>query len=146
MSDPRTQTRAAMRALLARFGCLDAAAETINARLGGGTSKGTLSKKLAGQLDFTVPEVWALEDAMGHHPVTRILARRLAGAGGGMAGRDLVGQVGLIARETGEAVAAILSAGQSADAIDSAGAVVEIDEAIAALRQARDVLARGGGA
>lgn len=144
MSEPRALTRAVMRALVTRFGCLDAAAETINARLGGGVCKGTLSKKLAGHLDFTVPEVWALEDAMGEFPMTRILARRLAGVVPGMAGGSLVGQGGLIAKETGEAVAALLSADQSATARDSAAAIVEIDEAIAVLRQARDVLARGG--
>jgi hypothetical protein len=74
----RRTVNAAMQALIdGTFGCLDAAAETINARLGGTVSKGTLSKRLSGQLGWPVEEVMALEDAAGRHPVTRMLARRL---------------------------------------------------------------------
>ena len=45
------------------FGCLDAAAETINARLGSSVSKGTLSKILSGQHQWPAVYIWALEDA-----------------------------------------------------------------------------------
>jgi len=136
MSDSSRTTRAAMAALVQSFGCFDAVAETISARWGGGCSKGTISKKIAGLLDWTLPDVIALEDAAGRFPVSRLLARRMSG--------DVVSSVGSllsdgasIARETGEAVAAILSAQASASAADEAQAIVEIDEAIEALRIAR---------
>lgn len=63
MADYRKIVTANMRALIDWFGCYDAVAETINARWGGGASKGTVSKKASGQLDFTVADVIALEDA-----------------------------------------------------------------------------------
>ena len=125
-----------MRSLVGWFGCYDAAAETINARWGGGANKGTISKKLAGHADFTLSDVIALEDAARIYPITRLLARRLEN-------RDqtkmdcLIAQTGVIAKEGGEAVAAILAAEQSADAEDTAQAVVEVDEAIQSLRAAR---------
>jgi len=137
--------RACTRALVQRFGCYEAAAATISARLGTATGKGTVSKKMAGQRDFSVPEIVALEDAMGDHPVSRMLARRLGGAEQRMAGVDLVEQGGLIAKEAGEAVNAILAAGQSAGRGREAAAVVEIDEAIAALEAARQHLQEKGG-
>lgn len=142
----RETIRAVCAALVQRFGCLDAAAETINARMGSATTKGTLSRKIAGYLDFTVAEIVALEDAMGAWPVTRILARRSASGGAEMAGGTLVGQGGLIAKEAGEAVSAIVAADQSADAGDRATAIVEIGEAIDALEAARAHLQKGGGA
>ena len=128
--------RACTRALVQRYGCLDAAAETINARLASCTSKGTLSKKMGGQLDFTLAEIVALEDALDAYPVTRMLARRLAAGAGSMGPGGLVGQGGLIAREAGEAVAALLSAGQSGRAADRAAAAVELAEVIEAAQAA----------
>lgn len=45
MIDLRKVVRANMKALIDSFGCYDAVAETLNARWGGGSSKGTISKK-----------------------------------------------------------------------------------------------------
>jgi len=135
----RATLNALVRSLIdGTFRCLDAAAETINARYGRGASKGTLSKKLSGQLDWSVAEVVALEDACGRFPVTRWMARRLDRWG--CLPAPMLAQAGAISREAGEAVAAILAAEQSAGADDRAQAVAEIDEAIEALRAARNQL------
>ncbi|MBY6160015.1 hypothetical protein KUV73_03985 [Mameliella alba] len=137
MADARRMVAAQMSALIdGTFGCLDAAAEALHARLGRPVGKGTLSKRLAGQQGWPVDEVCALEDAAGRYPVTRMMARRLD-AKGDTAAAHLVVLAGDISRETGEAVAAILTAQQSDCAGDDASAIAEIDEAIEVLRQAR---------
>lgn len=133
MHDMKRIAHSNMRALVQWFGCYDAVAETINTRWSGGASKGTISKKMSGHLDWTLCDVIAIEDAVGRHPVTRCLANRL-GARFSSASESLVAQSGVIAKETGEAIAAILSAEQSLDAADRAQAIVEIDEAIEALQ------------
>jgi hypothetical protein len=137
-----------MKALIDWFGCYDAVAETINTRWGGGASKGTISKKTTGVLDWTVADVVALEDASGRYPVTRLLARRLENRTE-ITNNCLLLQTGIIAKESGEAIAAILSAEQSSGADERAQAITEIDEAIAALRVARsrlekDAMPQGG--
>lgn len=137
MVDPRRVTNAAMQALIdGAFGCLDAAAATIAARLGHPVGKGTLSKRLSGQLGWPVDEVVALEDAAGRYPVTQMMARRLRAAGPGAAA-CIYAASGCVSKEVGEAVSAALSAAQSADVGDTARALAEIDEGIAALREMR---------
>jgi hypothetical protein len=74
--------------------------------------------------------------------MTRLLALRLREADGGVAD-CLIQQSGLIAKEAGEAVAAVIQAGNSASAQDKAQAIVEIDQAIDALKAARARLASG---
>jgi len=136
MPDLRKISRANMKSIVDWFGCFDAVAETINARWGGGASKGTISKKASGALDWTVADVIALEDASGRFPVTRMMQRRLEGRCV-MTENSLVAQSGIIAKESGEAIAAILSAEQSSSADEQAQAIKEIDEAMLALQQAR---------
>jgi len=140
MADPRRMVAAQMAALIeGTYGCLDAAAEALHARLGRPVGKGTLSKRLAGQQGWPVDEVCALEDAAGRYPVTRMMARRLDPRRAG-ASAHLVTLAGDISRETGEAVSAILLAQQSEGAGDAERALAEIDEAIEARRAARDKL------
>ena len=141
MADLRKITRASIKSIVDWFGCYDAVAETINARWGGGASKGTISKKISGLLDWTVADVIALEDASGRYPVTRLLARRLEGRNA-VAVDSLIEQSGLIAKEIGEAISAILAASQSSCADDRAQAIKEIADAIEALRQAQGTLER----
>lgn len=145
MSDPKSVTGAMMRALVTgAFGCLDAAVATIDARWGLGCSKGTLSRKMSGSLDWTIADVLALEDAAGRYPVTQHLARRMGAAEPGPV--SLVEAAGLISRECGEAVSAILAAQMSAKASDRAEALREISEAIEVLDAARAALQAGEGA
>ncbi|MBS9718971.1 hypothetical protein ACFFUT_12430 [Pseudohalocynthiibacter aestuariivivens] len=139
MPDMRKIARANMKSILDWFGCYDAVAETINARWGGGASKGTISKKATGHLDWTIGDVIALEDAAARYPVTRLLARRLEDRPV-MEGESLIAQTGTIAKESGEAIAAILAAEQSSSADEKVQAIAEIDEAMLALHQARSRL------
>ncbi len=128
---------AQMRALLAAHGCLDAAAEAINARWGDNVCKGTLSRRAHGEQPWPIHHVIALEDALGRYPVTRLLHRRTQSD---IAAPDVVTAARNVAKETGEAVAALTGAAFSASARDRAQAATEIDEAIDALRQARAAL------
>lgn len=140
MPDLRRLINSQMQALIdGHFGCLDATAETINARLNSSVSKGTLSKRLQGQYGWPADEVAALEDAAGKFPVTRLLARRLLPDERTARGSILM-HAGCVSKETGEAVSAILAAQQSEAADDRAQALVEIDEAIEALQSARSIL------
>lgn len=140
MPDLRLVIRATMRSLVESYGCYDAAAETINARWGGGASKGTICKKMAGRLDWTAPDIIALEDGMQRHPVTRLMARRLEARP--VPEGSLLEDGSIIARESGEAISAILSAEQSSCADDHAAAINEIAEAIEALKDAQARLER----
>ncbi len=70
------------------------------------------------------------------YPITRLLARRLESRD--RTGVDcMIRQTGVIAKESGEAIFAILSAEQSSDADETAQAIAEINEAIEALKVAR---------
>ena len=149
MPDFRKIVRANMRSLVDWFGCYDAVAETFNARWGvvggaGGASKGTVSKKVSGNLDWTVADVIALEDAAGRYPVTRMMARRLENRPAAEGG-SLLMDGSSIAKESGEAISSILAAEQSTCADECAQAIKEVDEAMFALRQARARLEKSMG-
>ncbi|QBR35733.1 hypothetical protein ETW23_05845 [Leisingera sp. NJS201] len=135
MPDFRKIVRANMKSLVDWFGCYDAVAETFNARWGGGASKGTVSKKVTGNLDWTVADVIALEDAAGRYPVTRMMARRLDRRPD-VTGGSLLQDGSSIAKESGEAIAAILAAEQSSCADDRAAAIKEALEARSAIDRA----------
>lgn len=134
MVDVRKVVNAQMAALIdGTFGCLEAAAETINARNGGHVSKGTLSKRLSGQFGWPVEDVAALEDASGKFLTTKMLARRMKASGQG-ASPCLYAASGIASKEVGEAISAALRAAQSADDADTATAIQETTEAVAALQ------------
>lgn len=135
----RQQIDAQMRALVGGHGCLEAAAEAVNARWGTNVCKGTLSRRVSSELPWTILDVIGLEDALGRYPVTRMMARRM----GETAAGDVVSAAQAVAKETGEAVAALMGATVTAAPAEMARAVVEIDEAIEALRQARAALEAG---
>ena len=142
MSDLLKLSRAHMKSIVGWFGCYDAVAATINARWGGGSSKGTVSKKASGALDWTVADVIALEDASEQFPITQMMVKRLDGREA-VADICLMALTGVIAKENGEAISAILAAEQSSSADDRVHAMKEIDEAIVALQQARARLEGG---
>ncbi|MGB0661307.1 MAG: hypothetical protein ACPGNV_14175 [Mangrovicoccus sp.] len=142
MPDLRMITHRAMRSIVKEFGCYDAVAEVLNSRWGCGASKGTISKKMSGQLDWTLPDVIALQDAAGEYPITRLLARQKESHAVGEIA-CLVVQSGIVAKESGEAISAILDAEHSSSADDRAQAVTEIDQAIEALKLARTKLTEG---
>lgn len=104
MSD-RAMIRAFMSGLVERAGGVEPAAALIGARLGAEVSKGTISKRLAGHLDWPLVEIMALEDAVGDPCVRRWLARSLPEVA---EGRSLLEGVAEAAREHGEAISAVV--------------------------------------
>ncbi len=132
----RADIEARMRALLAGHGCLDAAAEALNARWGTGVQKGTLSRRANGELPWTILDVIGLEDALGRYPVTRMMARRMRS----LEPVDVIAASQAVAKEAGEAVAALMGAALSATPAQRAQALAEIDEALEAMRMARAAL------
>jgi hypothetical protein len=129
MLDAR-QVNAAMSALIdGTFGCLDAAAETINARLGSSVSKGTLSKILSGQHQWPAVYIWALEDAAGRYPVSR-----LRGCGApSEAARAGLRVLDAASAASREAISSAVNAAQSGDASGQARAQQEAREAAEAM-------------
>lgn len=118
------------------FGCDDAVAVSMNARWGRGASKGTISKEVSERLDWALADVIALEDASGRFPITRLMARRLENRVV-MANTSLIRQSAVIAKESGEAISAILAAEQSNGAHEKEQAIKEIDDVLGALGQTR---------
>lgn len=141
----------AMRALVQGWGCLDSAACVIATRWHGAANRGTLSKKMSGLLEWSLLDVIALQDASGRYPVLDILQRQRDEDAGdqGIAPRaapgDLLRAVAAVAKETGEAVSALLVAQASGRAADLATAAVEIAEAIEILNVALAQANRLGG-
>ena len=131
---PLMQVNAAMRTLVSMCGGVDAAAQQIAERSGTGPQKGTVSKKMNGQYDWTVADVLALEDGMGRYPVSKILAARLPSEDSATA-MDLMNGLAAAAKESGEAQAALLKAIASGKPDDMAKAAVEWREAVAAFQQ-----------
>ncbi len=142
MYDVRLTVRAHMRAMSERLGGVEGAAAAVGARWGDPVSKGTISRKRDGSLEWTVADVVAFEDALGVDAVTQALARRF-GATEAPRGGNLTVQAGVMAREVGEAVGALLHALDSARPEDRARAIRELDEAAAAIHQARGLLEAG---
>lgn len=142
MHDARRFIASQMAALIqGHYGCLDAAAEAINARFGSALHKGTLSRRYSGASGWPIDHVWALEDAAGQFPLTNVRARQIAAAPAprGAARPVLAASA---AKEAGEAIGAIVLAETSASAGDHLAAVREIDEAITALQSYRARLER----
>ncbi len=136
----RDHIDATMDALCERYGDNEAVSELIGARWGLQTSHATISRKRNGSLAWGVLDAIALEDALWTYPITRLLWRRTQAV---MACPDVVSAARSVAKEAGEAVAALTGAALSASAEERARAAVEIDEAIEALRQARAALEHG---
>lgn len=136
MPDTLRLARAAMKALVQSFGCYDAVASTIHGRFGIPVSRGTISKKMSGHLEFTLPDIIALQEAAGRHPVTDILSRQRANQPDDP-GDNLINHGASITKECGEASVATLRAAQAARCADTrAEARNEIAEAINALNRA----------
>lgn len=138
MSDLKLIIESQMRAMVGRLGCFDAVAETINARWGGSTAKGTISRKANGSLTWDILDIIALEDALGCNPITQTLAKRSIKAT--QTGDSLcpIAHAAIVSKETGEAVSALLAAAQSDSAGDRAEAYRELEEAEMAIRAAKE--------
>ena len=137
MADLKLIVGSHMRAMVGRLGCFDAVAETINARWGCHTVKGTISRKANGSLNWDVFDVVALEDALGCDPVSQALARRNTDAT--VTGNNIspITDAAVISKENGEAIAALIQAGQSDCAGLRADAICQLEDAERAIRAAK---------
>ncbi|MBV7408186.1 hypothetical protein [Maritimibacter sp. DP1N21-5] len=138
--DPRAIVRLQMSALIEKLGGFDAACAVLEARWGHSVSKGTLSKKKAGDLDYTVSDLIALQSAAGEFPVTEFLIRDMRAQGGVAKSEDLLALSGVISKETGEAIAAVLGLLGAETSDGRAATIKEIDEAISAMTRIRRAL------
>lgn len=129
MSDA-AMIRAFMARLIEAAGGVDPAAALIGARLGRDVSKGSISKRQSGGLDWPLVEVMALEDAVGQPIVRRWLAQGLPEAADA---QTMAHGVAEVAREAGEAVAAVM------DLMGGSGSRVRARKE---LSEARDALGR----
>ncbi|MFC3169245.1 hypothetical protein [Paracoccus fontiphilus] len=144
MADLKLIIGSHMRAMVGRLGCFDAVAETINARWGAHTVKGTISRKVSGSLNWDVFDIVALEDALGCDPVTQTLVRRNIEAA--VSGNNIspITDAAVISKENGEAIAALIQAGQSDCAGLRAEAICQLEEAERAIRAAKARLMQVG--
>lgn len=129
MSDA-AMVRAFMARLIEAAGGVDPAAALIGARLGHEVSKGSISKRQSGHLDWPLVEVMALEDALGLPVVRRWLAQTLPDA---TDTKTMAQGVAEVSREAGEAVAAVVNL------MVGSGSRVSARKELA---EARDALAR----
>lgn len=104
MSDA-AMIRSFMARLIAAAGGVDPAAALIGARLGREVSKGSISKRQAGLLDWPLLEVWALEDALADPCISEFRSRSLPSH---VQASGLLQLMPEVARESGEALAAVM--------------------------------------
>ena len=130
MSSLRAMVGAFMGSLVERAGGVDAAAAIISARLGHEVSKGSISKRLHGQLGWPFEEIIALEDALGDHSASLWRARGLPEIA---EGRSLLEDLADVARETGEALGAVaaVAGGTGSRAV----AAKEVNDALIATKR-----------
>jgi hypothetical protein len=137
MSD-RLMIRAFMASLVERAGGVEAAAALIGARLGADVSKGSISKRMGGHLDWPLVEVMALEDAVGDPCVRRWLARSLPEVA---EGQSLMQAAAAVVRENGEAISAVMEFASGRG--DRATARKELAEAVTATARLAAVMDEG---
>ena len=96
--------RSFMGGLISKVGGYDAAASYISARLGHDISKGTISKRQSGQLEWPLVDIMALEDAAGDRCVRRWLMQSIPEVEEALC---FMRSAGELAIEGGEAVQAL---------------------------------------
>lgn len=125
--------------LIEKIGGFDATAALLSARFGKEVHKGTLSKRQAGDLEWPLSHIWALEDAAGDHCISRYRSQVLPEISEGV---SLMHGVATLARENGEAMAAV------ADFVAGTGcrdrARKEVSDLIGASKSLAAVLERRG--
>ncbi|MDO9006335.1 MAG: hypothetical protein Q7V20_23065 [Aquabacterium sp.] len=130
--------------LIRKAGGVDAAAMLIGADLGAPVSKGSISKRQAGYLDWPLVEIMALEDALLDYSCREWFAQTTPKA---VADQNLMHSVGRMAAESGEAMAAAMEAAMEF-ASGHGSRALALKEAHDALLSASNLVAQltGGGA
>lgn len=90
--------------LIERLGGFDATAALLTARFGKEVHKGTISKRQAGDLEWPLSHIWAMEDAAGDRCISKYRSQQLPEVEEGF---SLMRGLASLAREHGEAVGAV---------------------------------------
>lgn len=106
-----------MKNVLKAHGGLDAAAAYLSEKFGKEVHKGTLSKRQAGDLEWPMAHIWALEDAVGCHSVSRYRNRTLPEID---RGESVMSAAANLMEEAGEAFGAIAKLAAGKGSIDEA--------------------------
>ena len=124
------RTRIMFSALVRRAGGVEAAAAVLSASTGRDVHKSTISRKNTGDINISVDDIIALEDACAFYPMTDLMAerRKPAAAGKTVPLNDLLQSV---LKECGEAGVAGLSALSGGDISET---IVECREAMTAIQ------------
>jgi hypothetical protein len=132
MVSDRDMIRAFMARLIEEAGGVDATSALVSARLGRNVCKGTISKRMSGDLDWPLVEIRALEKVVGNFCVSRWIAGDVPEVA---QAQSLMTAAALAVREHGEAIAATLAVASGSG--DMAVALCEMDEALQALGRLR---------
>lgn len=124
--------------LIEKLGGFDATAALLSARFGKEVHKGTLSKRQAGDLEWPLSHLWAMEDGAADHCISRYRTQVLPEVGEGV---TLLRGAAVMAREGGEAMEAIaeFAAGNGC----RNRAVKEVSDLIGASKKVAAILSRG---
>jgi hypothetical protein len=140
MVSNRAMIRVLMVRLVEKAGGVDAASALISARLDCEVGKGTISKRMAGHLEWPLVEIMALEDAVDDTCVRRWLAGSMPEAA---RAQSIMVAAAHSALEHGQAVAAALAvAGGKGDMAVARRELGEAAQALSGLLAALD--AQGG--
>lgn len=136
--------RAFMARLVDHAGGVDAAAALIGARIGHSVSKGTISRRMSGELDWPLVEIRALEKVLGDFCVSRWIAGDVPEVA---QAQSVMAAVSVSVREHGEALSAALEVAMGRG--NAAVALREMDEAahaLGCLRATLGAVVEGGAA
>lgn len=138
MSDSQI-IRAFAAKLIERLGGLDAVAALLTARFGKEVHKGTLSKRQSGDLEWPMSHIWALEDATGDNCISAWRVRQLPEVEDSL---SLLRCAADLARENGEAMAAVADLAAGAGSIDTARK--EVSDLVMSGKRLASILERKG--
>jgi hypothetical protein len=136
MTHDSNMIRAFMVRLVDQAGGVEPAAALISAATGKDVSKGSISKRMAGQLEWPLSEILALERALGNPCVSRWVA---GGVPEIAEARNIMTVVAEAAREHGEAISAAMAVGMGTGCI--AVAKRELQEAALSMQRLAATLA-----
>lgn len=125
--------------LIEKLGGFDATAALLTARFGKEIHKGTLSKRQAGDLEWPLSHLWAMEDAAGDHCISRYRTQVLPEVSEGV---TLMRSVAAMARENGEAMEAAMNFAAGNGCRDKARK--EVSDVISASQKVAAILDREG--
>ena len=125
MKDLMETINASMRSLVRQYGCYEAAGELL------GIPKGSISKKMKGELHWSIRDAVYLQSALDNHLITKSLTREMNGKEA-KTSKSYEAHISNILKEVGESTSLAVT---SKNASNNAELKVELQEAIQALKE-----------